>query len=194
MNMWNRWKDVGGNFPEDFQNRMEIIWKIQKFGGLRILILHVLRESPKNGVEIMDAIQKHHEEKHQMHRGHRHHAYHGRRMKDHRSKRPSPGSIYPMLKKMVDEDLIRKQEDGRYELTETGKDTADKIFGRLQAMREKRRDLGKFAVEDALIEIDSYISYLEDIKNEKLAPHEEQIEILEKRLKKIKESLQEVNQ
>jgi DNA-binding PadR family transcriptional regulator len=42
--------------------------------------------------------------------------------------RPSPGSVYPMLQQLEDEDLTRSQErDGRkvYELTDAGREQAD---------------------------------------------------------------------
>jgi DNA-binding PadR family transcriptional regulator len=172
--MWNTWK----NLHEKFHERIE---EMQKSRGLRIWILHVLDEhGPKNGVEIMDAVQTHHEWIHRVpHGSHRH------------SKRPSPGSIYPMLKKMVDEELIVKMDDGRYDLTDKGQEIVYKIFGHLHRGHGKNMDRGSLAIENALMEIDGYVSYLEDIKKEKLITHKEQIEILSERLKKISESLQE---
>lgn len=178
------------NFSEAMQRRIEMISKMQKFGGLRIMILHVLEDGPKNGVEIMDTIQKHREERYKMkERGPRHHHHH--RMGMPGSKRPSPGSIYPMLKKMVEEDLVEKGEDGRYNLTANGQDTAQKIFGHFQGGHRKDKGPRVFTVEDALTQIDSYISYLEDIKIEKLVPHEEQMRILLERLSKVIETLPE---
>jgi DNA-binding PadR family transcriptional regulator len=183
--MWNTWK----NLHEKFHERIE---EMQKSRGLRIWILHVLDDGPKNGVEIMDSIQEHHEGLHQMyHRGHRRHAHHEKKMGIHTSKRPSPGSVYPMLKKMVDENLIVKNEDGRYELTEKGQEIVYKIFGHLHGQYGKNKDRGAFAIKSALADIDGYVSYLEDIKKEKLVPHEELIVNLSERLKKIKDSLQE---
>jgi DNA-binding PadR family transcriptional regulator len=185
--MWNQGNDE--NFSEELSSRIEMVSKMQKFGGLRIMILHVLEDGPKNGVEIMDAIQKHHEERHKMRqKSHRHHHHH--RMRVPGSKRPSPGSIYPMLKKMVDEDLVKKGADGRYELTANGQDTAQKIFGHFQGHRPGKGPR-VFTVEDALIQIDSYISYLEDIKREKLFSHEEQMKTLLERFSKVIDTLQE---
>lgn len=178
------------NIPEELQHRIEMVSKMQKFGGLRIMILHVLEDGPKNGVEIMDAIQKHREERYKLRqKSHKHHHHH--RMRVPGSKRPSPGSIYPMLKKMVDEDLVSKGEDGRYELTANGQDTAQKIFGHFQGVHRKRKGPGVFTVEDALIQMDSYISYLEDIKIEKLVSHEEQMKDLGERFQKVINTLQE---
>ena len=36
--------------------------------------------------------------------------------------RPSPGSVYPLLETIAKEGSIKKREDGKYELTEQGKE------------------------------------------------------------------------
>ncbi len=166
--MWDAFK----NLHKEFHEKME---QMQRFGGLRILILHVLDENgPGNGVEIMDAIQAHHESC-KSHRGHR-------------PPRPSPGSVYPMLKKMVNEDLLTKREDGKYELTEKGNKVINKLYGGFKP--HEKMDRGEYSITKSLTEIEGYISYLEDIKEEKLVPHEEIIGELSERLKNIKKSLQ----
>lgn len=166
--MWDTFK----NLHKDFHERME---QMQRFGGLRILILHVIDEhGPENGVEIMDSIQSHQESR-KMH--HRHH----------RTPRPSPGSVYPMLKKMVEEELIIKGEDGRYSLTEKGQKIIDKLSGRLGY--HHKMDRGEYSIRKTLNEIEGYVSYLEDIKEEKLAPHKEVIGELADKLDNIKKSL-----
>lgn len=167
--MWDAFK----NLHKEFHEKME---QMQRFGGLRILILHVLDENgPGNGVEIMDAIQAHHESC-KSHRGHR-------------TPRPSPGSVYPMLKKMVNEDLLIKRADGKYELTEKGNKVINKLYGRFKP--HEKIDRGEYSIAKALTEIEGYISFLEDIKEEKLVPHEEIIEELSGRLKNIEQSLQD---
>jgi DNA-binding PadR family transcriptional regulator len=190
--MWDNWRNKVNSLKE-VHDRLE---ELGRLGGLRIWIIHVLDDNPKNGVEIMDAIQEHHEAVHKMHdkRMHtmtndKHYEKHLHRTMRHAPRRPSPGSVYPMLKKMVDEELIVKQEDGRYKLTDTGQEMAHKIFGHFRS-RAAQVDLGSQAVENALAGINSYISYLEDIKKEKLIPHEELIGELSERLKKMKDSLQ----
>ena len=166
--MWDAFK----NLHNEFHERME---QIQKFGGLRLLILHVLDENgPRNGVEIMDDVQAHHEACKMAHRGRG-------------TLRPSPGSVYPMLKKMVNEDLIIKQEDGRYSLTEKGHNIIDKLSGRTGY--HHKMDCGEYSIKKSLTEIEGYVSYLEDIKEEKLVPYEEVIGELIKRLIIVKESL-----
>ena len=188
-------RDMLNSLHREFHERIE---EMQKCRGLRMWILHILYEhGPKNGVEIMDALETHYEkinhlrqEYRRMRHEHQGHQYESRR--DHRPKRPSPGSVYPMLKKMVDEDLIHKREDGRYELTEKGQKVIHKLFGHpFFRQHEKHMDRGALAIENALAEIDSYISYLEDIKKEKLMPHKELIGELSERLKKLKKSLKE---
>ncbi|HEX7467513.1 MAG TPA: hypothetical protein VF324_02845 [Methanobacterium sp.] len=182
--MWDSLKNLQDKFHENIE-------EMQKLRGLRIWIIHVLDDGPKNGVEIMDSIQEHFEQMHQMrgmenieHRSrHLHHTI------KHAS-RPSPGSVYPLLKKMVDENLISKGDDGRYELTSRGQEISHKLFGHLRRFT-RERDPGAFAVKNALTEIDGYVSYLEDIKKEKLILHEGLIGDLCERLDKIKESLYE---
>jgi DNA-binding PadR family transcriptional regulator len=187
FNMWDNWKNKLSEFKE-IHDRMEELGKLR---GLRIWVLHVLDDGPKNGVEIMDAIQEHHEAVHNMrYTTSEHYDKHLRKTMRHATRRPSPGSVYPMLKKMVAEGLINKLEDGRYELTEKGQEIAHKIFGRFHGYSQKNMDRGTQAIETALTEIDSYISYLEDIKREKLIPHEETIGELSEKLKKVKDSLQ----
>ena len=52
----DHWQDIHRNFHESLED-------MQQLGGLRMWILHVLdEEGPKNGVEIMDAVQVHTEQ------------------------------------------------------------------------------------------------------------------------------------
>ena len=52
--MWDSLKNLHEKFHENIE-------EMQKLRGLRILVIHVLEDGPKNGVEIMDSIQDHHE-------------------------------------------------------------------------------------------------------------------------------------
>jgi DNA-binding PadR family transcriptional regulator len=175
--MWDAFKNLHDKFHENIE-------EMQKLRGLRILIIHVLEDGPKNGVEIMDSIQEHQEKFHQRHMP----KQFSKHAMNHHSHRPSPGSVYPILKKMVDEDLINKIDDGKYELTEKGKNITYKLFGNLR-QSSKSKEQGVFAVKNALIEIDSYVSYLEDIKNEKLILHEELIDDICSRINNIRDSI-----
>jgi hypothetical protein len=82
-----------------------------------------------------------------------------------------------MLMKMVEEGLIRKRDDGRYE---TVGDTYDE-FGRGYDK--------SYTVDGAVNEIDSYISYIEDLPLEKVRPFTDRIALMEERLRKLREKL-----
>ena len=76
-------------------------------GDVRTAILAVLAEEPGHGYEIIQALE----------------AKSGGRW------RPSPGSVYPTLQQLEDEDLVRSQErDGKrvYDITEAGRDEAQR--------------------------------------------------------------------
>jgi DNA-binding PadR family transcriptional regulator len=127
--------------------------------GLRFWVLYLLNKQPMNGAEIMDEIEA-------MTRG---------------WWRPSPGSVYPLLETLTKEGLLlKKEEDGRYELTEKGKSEVSFFdFGR-------RPRPG--SIEDITEELSSYISYLEDIKRKDsslIAKNKEKLQELSKRLGSI---------
>ena len=180
---------------EEFKNHLreayhKRIEAMEEFGGLRSRILYALNEGPKNGVEIMDAIQD-------MHRmrdmrdslrhwpGHHSPGHHGMDMRESSVWRPSPGSVYPMLNKMAATGLINKKDDGRYELTPMGREAFSRIFGQFGDSAER----GPYSVENVLREMDGYASYLEDIKKEKLIPHAEKLDAIVEKLARVRESL-----
>jgi DNA-binding PadR family transcriptional regulator len=101
--------------------------------GLRYWVISMLTTSPKNGAEIMNEIEG-------MSLG---------------WWRPSPGSIYPLLDELAQEGLIKKRDDGRYELAEKGREELGWPFG----MATRRLT----TVEDVLNEITGYVSYIEDL-------------------------------
>lgn len=154
---------------------------MKEVGGLRMWILHVIDENgPSNGVEIMDNVQAHYDWQFQVHKGDHTHPHH----EDMRSKRLLPGSIYPMLKKMVSEGLITKQDDGKYDVTENGRIIATNLFEHFQS-RNEHTDHKMISIENSLKEMDWHVSYLEDVDKDEIAPHKESIELLIQRLKKI---------
>ncbi len=125
--------------------------------GLRFLILSSLREGAKNGVEIMRDIEK-------LGMGWV----------------PSPGSLYPMLAKMTEEGLIRKREDGKYELTDQGRAWIDSITGRLGWV-----PAGEEGVEG---QMEYLVQYLEDLKKsepERFEKMREKIKELTRRLEEL---------
>jgi DNA-binding PadR family transcriptional regulator len=127
--------------------------------GLRMLVLSMLSASPKNGVEIMDEIEG---------------ATRG-------WWRPSPGSVYPVLEQLASEGLVKKREDGRYELTKKG----ESEFGEWGpfAGRSKR----SLSVDDMLGEMASYVSYFEELKASK------QSRQIDDRAAKIKELIERLS-
>jgi DNA-binding PadR family transcriptional regulator len=94
--------------------------------------------------------------------------------------RPSPGSVYPLLETMTKEGLLNKGEDGRYELTEKGKEEV--------GWPSRMRSAYPRSVEEILSEMVSYVSYFEDLSksdSSKLAPHLAKIRELQERLSKL---------
>ncbi len=105
--------------------------------GLRHWVLFLLQDSPRNGVEIMDATEA-------MSRG---------------WWRPSPGSVYPILESMSREGVIRKRADGKYELTASGKEEMN--WPKHFKNPEPR------SVDEVLEQMSGYVSYLEDLSRDR---------------------------
>lgn len=95
--------------------------------------------------------------------------------------RPSPGSIYPLLSKAAEDKLIVKKDDGRYELTEAGSEEIS-MFG-----------IGEYekpgTVDSILRDIDSNLSYLEDLPCEKLEQYGKTLENIQVKLGRIEKKL-----
>jgi DNA-binding PadR family transcriptional regulator len=108
--------------------------RFHKKRGLRFWIVSLLARTPRNGAELMDTIDG-------MSQG---------------WWRPSPGSIYPILEDLVKDGVVSKRNDGRYELTEAGKEQISWPFG---APPTRAR-----GVEEIVDEIAGYASYLEDLR------------------------------
>ena len=124
------------------------------------MVVSILSASPRNGVELMDEIER----------------------TTQGWWRPSPGSIYPLLDQLAKDGMIRKKEDGRYELTENAHDEVEWSFG--PGFRRPRTS------EDMMAEIDGFVSYLEDLKRadpEKAAPYVRKARELSERLSRIAE-------
>ncbi len=94
--------------------------------------------------------------------------------------RPSPGSVYPLLESMTKEGSIKKRDDGKYELTEQGKEEV--------GWPSRMRSTYPRSIDEVLNEMISYVSYLEDLErtnNSKLAPYSQKIKELQTRLSKL---------
>ncbi|HXQ78752.1 MAG: PadR family transcriptional regulator [Thermoplasmata archaeon] len=108
-------------------------WGSKRHRGLRVWVLQLLGRGPMNGAEIMEEMDR-------MTMG---------------WWRPSPGSIYPLLEQLVEEKLVRKRDDGRYEVTEAARRGPDWTHGPMQR--------GPRTPQDALAEMESYLAFLEDL-------------------------------
>lgn len=111
-------------------------WAKRTHKGLRRWILYIVRESPKTGAEIMDVMEANLQG----------------------WWRPSPGSVYPLLKKMVEEGVLSRSDEDKYALTRAGREEVEQPapwFGKDAASPR--------SAEGAVEIISSYTSYLEDL-------------------------------
>ena len=121
-------------------------------------VLSVLSQSPKNGAEIMDQIE----------------------IATQGWWRPSPGSVYPLLDELQKEENIKKLEDGKYLITEKGKQEIEWPWG----VPKKQ----PHTIDEVMTELDGYVSYLEDLaksENSKIVSHSEKIRELNARLQRL---------
>jgi len=122
-------------------------------------IVTMLASSPKNGVELMDEIER-------MTQG---------------WWRPSPGSVYPVLEQLTNEGMVKKRDDGRYELTDKASDEIEGSFGRGFGRRER-------SIDEMFDEVSGMVSYMEDlVKSDpsKLKEHREQLQAIADRLSRM---------
>jgi DNA-binding PadR family transcriptional regulator len=127
--------------------------------GLRMAIVTMLASSPKNGVELMDEIER-------MTQG---------------WWRPSPGSVYPVLEQLTNDGMVRKKEDGRYELTEKASDELEGSFGHAFGKRER-------SIDEMFDEVSGLVSYMEELVRTdpaKLKQYREQLKALSERLSNL---------
>ena len=119
----------------------------------------MLASSPKNGVELMDEIER-------MTQG---------------WWRPPPGSVYPVLEQLAKDGMVKKREDGRYELTDKASDELEGSFGHSFGRRER-------SVDEMFDEVSGLVSYMEElVKSDpaKLKEHREQLQTLADRLSSL---------
>ncbi len=142
-----------------FMRKFHRLGHFRGYGGLKLLVLYILSEGPKNGAELMDTID----------------------MMSHGHWKPSPGSIYPLLSKAVEDNLIIKREDRTYELTDAG-------FEEISMFKTEGSEKAG-SIEGILTEIDSNLSYLEDLSGEKLAPYVRMLERIGLKINRINDTL-----
>ncbi len=103
-------------------------------GFSRYFILDLLTAKPHTGKEIIDAATQQSDGKW----------------------KPSPGLIYPLLGRLLDEGLIEESKDGKYQITKKGKDTSDdlqtvnKIIKNQLDVLLRIGNVGRFATMDVL--------------------------------------------
>ena len=134
-------------------------WSKIRRGWLRPWIMAMIGRSPKNGAEIIDEIER-------MSWG---------------GWRPSPGSVYPLLDEMSQEGVIKKRDDGKYELTQKGREETEAPFGAPFGNRP-------YSVESMLREMRDYVSYFEDLGKtdpSRIAPYSSRMREISERLAKL---------
>jgi len=111
-------------------------WGSKAHRGLRVWVLHLLERGPMNGAEVMEQMDR-------MTMG---------------WWRPSPGSIYPLLEQLEQEKVIEKDAEGHYRLTEAARGGPDwmRAWGFPGSS-------GPRNPEDAVRELESYATFLEDL-------------------------------
>jgi len=103
-------------------------------GFSRYFILEVLKKNPSTGKEIIDNAT----------------TQSGGRWK------PSPGLIYPLLGRLLDENLIEETKDGKYQITKKGRlvaddlETLNKIVKNQMDVMFRVGNVGKFVAMDLL--------------------------------------------
>ncbi|NIM25974.1 MAG: PadR family transcriptional regulator [Nitrososphaeria archaeon] len=141
-------------------------------GFSRYFILELLKEKNRTGKEIIDyAIEQ-----------------------SNGIWKPSPGLIYPLLGRLLDEGLIEETKDGKYQLTKKGADTAadvDKINDIVKTQLDvlfRLGNVGRFVAMDLLEKIFSMGSILSsNISNMTDEETGKYKDFLEKELQKLKE-------
>ncbi len=108
--------------------------------------------------------------------------------------KPSPGLIYPLLGRLLDEGLIEETKDGKYQLTKKGKDTAedvDKVNDIVKKQLEvlfRLGNVGRFVALDLLEKIAAMGSILSsnfaNMTDEETNKYKQ---FLESELKKVQE-------
>ena len=108
-------------------------------GFSRYFILEVLKKNPSTGKEIIDNAT----------------TQSGGRWK------PSPGLIYPLLGRLLDENLIEESKDGKYQITKKGRlvaddlETLNKIVKNQMDVMFRVGNVGKFVAMDLLERVTS---------------------------------------
>ena len=139
---------------------------MKRRGWLRPWVISMLDVEPKNGAEIINEIEE---------------ASMG-------WWRPSPGSVYPLLEGMVQDGLVTRLGDSKYEITNKGRDEM------ALANRPWRYFQRPSTVSAMVSEIESYISYFEDVAKSdksKISEYSDRIKAIKEKLVSLTKTLSE---
>lgn len=139
-------------------------------GFSRYYILELLKEKPRTGKEIIDHANE----------------------ESHGIWKPSPGLIYPLLGRLLDEGLIEETRDGKYQITRKGRTTAEDVE-QINEVVKKQLDVlfrignaGRFVAIDLLEKIATIGSTLSsNVSNMTKEETQRYRKFLESELKKI---------
>lgn len=142
-------------------------------GFSRYFILDLLKKKPLSGKEIIDDAVKQSDGKW----------------------KPSPGLIYPLLGRLLDEGLIEETKDGKYQITRKGKSTADDLETVTEIVKKQLDvlfrigNVGRFAAMDVLERISTMAAMLSsNVSNLTKDETEKYRKFLQSELKKVEES------
>ncbi|KAF6242045.1 PadR family transcriptional regulator [Nitrosopumilus sp. b1] len=143
-------------------------------GFSRYFILELLKEKPHSGKEIIDHATK----------------------QSQGIWKPSPGLIYPLLGRLLDEKLIEETKDGRYQITKKGKDTAADV-DKVNDIVKKQLDVlfrignvGRFVAMDVLEKVSTMGSMLSsNVANMTEQETQKYKKFLESELKKVESEI-----
>ena len=143
-------------------------------GFSRYFILELLKEKPHSGKEIIDHATK----------------------QSQGIWKPSPGLIYPLLGRLLDEKLIEETKDGRYQITKKGKDTAADV-DKVNDIVKKQLDVlfrignvGRFVAIDVLEKVSTMGSMLSsNVANMTEQETQKYKKFLESELKKVESEI-----
>lgn len=113
-------------------------------GFSRYYILELLKKNPHTGKEIIDHATEESEG----------------------NWKPSPGLIYPLLGRLLDEGLIEETKDGKYQITKKGKSTAEDVEKINDVVKKQLEvlfrlgNVGKFVALDILEKVTTMGSLL----------------------------------
>ena len=138
---------------KDWGNLGRAKWKLSmgQKGWLRPTALRILESEPMNGIELINKISSF----------------------SHGWWKPSPGSIYPLLQNLCEEKIIKKRNDGKYELSE----------------KYKKECGSEDETENVLLNMESEISYLEELKDSDkttFSKNKKRIEGIKERISNLK--------